>query len=86
MENEDSGFATLCKTVDFIGERLSAVELVTRALWVTHPNPQAALTYLERHLGLTLAQPQMLDNPKLGAALKQYTASLISPAPKEQTE
>ena len=86
MQTDDDGFKTLCGTVEFIGSRLSAVELVLRALWVTHPNPQAAMTYLERHLGQTLVQPHMLDDPKLGAALKEYTANLTRPASNESSE
>ena len=80
METGDEAFKTLLGTVEFIGSRLAATELVTRALWVTHPNPQAALTYLERHLGQTLAQPQLLDNPKISAAVREYVENLTRPA------
>ena len=86
METGDEAFKTLLGTVEFIGSRLAATELVTRALWVTYPNPQAALTYLERHLGQTLAQPQLLDRPDLRDAMKQYVEGLIRPAPTELPE
>ena len=83
MQAEDEAFKTLMNTVEFMGSRLAAVELVTRALWVTHPQPQEALTYLERHLGQTLVQPGLLDRPGAATALKQYVENLVREAPQD---
>ena len=81
MQTESTAFETLCKTTEVMGSRLVAVELVLRALWVTHQNPQSALTYLERYLGQTLAQPQLLDNPRISAAVRECVENLTRPAP-----
>lgn len=83
MQTETEAFKTLCDTTEFIGSRLAAVELVVRAMWVAHPNQQEAQTYLERHLGQTLVQPQLLDNPKTAAALREYVGRLTHPAAGE---
>ena len=86
MQTEDEAFKTLLGTVEFIGARLAATELVTRAMWVAHPNQQEAQTYLERHLGQTLVQPQLLDNPKISAAVREYVENLTRPAPTNLPE
>lgn len=83
MQTEDEAFKTLLNTVEFMGSRLAAVELVTRALWVTHPHPQEALTYLERHLGQTLVQPGLLDRPGVAAAMRRCVENLVREAPQE---
>ena len=80
MQTETEAFKTLCDTTEFIGSRLAAVELVVRAMWVAHPNQQEAQTYLERHLGQTLVQPQLLDNPKISAAVRECVENLTRPA------
>lgn len=77
MQTEDEAFKTLLNTVEFMGSRLAAVELVARALWVTHPQPQEALTYLERHLGQTLVQPGLLDRPGMAASMRRCVENLV---------
>lgn len=73
-------------TPEFFAAQLIAIELMTRALFQLHPNKNQVEIYLDRMLGLTLAQPHYILNPGQAALLKDALHRIRKPGPAEMPE